>query len=122
MCCICMYSKYSGCTAAVAYIQIEAIINVQITSSHIKEAESSIFLNRLFFFFPPHFQLQKAKANETDEADEEPTVVPAVQVFAPKSLVLVSRLDHTEVFKVHCSTLPIINYSSCMIKRISVYI
>lgn len=73
-------------------------------------------------FFPPHFQLQKAEANETDEADEEPTVVLAAQVFAPKSLVLVSRLDHNEVFKVHCSTLPIINHSSCIIKRISVYI
>ncbi|XP_056878101.1 myotubularin-related protein 5 isoform X2 [Takifugu flavidus] len=58
---------------------------------------------------------QKAEANETDEADEEPTVVLAAQVFAPKSLVLVSRLDHNEVFKnclsliytVHIDGLPV---------------
>lgn len=53
-----------------------------------------------------HFQLQKAKTSEADEADEEPTVVQSAQVFAPKSLVLVSRLDHTDVFKVQCSTFP----------------
>ncbi|XP_071393081.1 myotubularin-related protein 5 [Centroberyx affinis] len=44
-------------------------------------------------------QLQKAEASEADEADEEPAVVQPAQVFAPKSLVLVSRLDHTEVFR-----------------------
>ncbi|XP_044042946.1 myotubularin-related protein 5 isoform X4 [Siniperca chuatsi] len=41
-------------------------------------------------------QLQKAEASEVDE---EPAVVQSAQVFAPKSLVLVSRLDYTEVFR-----------------------
>ncbi|XP_077957223.1 myotubularin-related protein 5 isoform X6 [Gasterosteus aculeatus] len=44
-------------------------------------------------------QLKKAEAGEVDEADDELTVVQPAQVFAPKSLVLVSRLDHTEVFR-----------------------
>ncbi|KAM4615103.1 myotubularin-related protein 5 isoform 2-T2 [Polymixia lowei] len=43
-------------------------------------------------------QLQKAEPSEVDE-DEEPGGVQPAQVFAPKSLVLVSRLDHTEVFR-----------------------
>ncbi|XP_069012536.1 myotubularin-related protein 5 isoform X2 [Embiotoca jacksoni] len=46
-----------------------------------------------------NLQLQKAKASEADEADEQPAVVQQAKVFAPKSLVLVSRLDHTEVFR-----------------------
>ncbi|XP_041636303.1 myotubularin-related protein 5 isoform X3 [Cheilinus undulatus] len=44
-------------------------------------------------------QLQKAEASEADEADEEPAVVQSAQVFSPKSLVLVSRLDYPEVFR-----------------------
>nr|XP_046153163.1 myotubularin-related protein 5-like isoform X1 [Oncorhynchus gorbuscha] len=43
-------------------------------------------------------QLPKAEASEVDE-DEVPGLVQPAQVFAPKSLVLVSRLDHTEVFR-----------------------
>uniref|UniRef100_A0A674EYF3 SET binding factor 1 n=1 Tax=Salmo trutta TaxID=8032 RepID=A0A674EYF3_SALTR len=43
-------------------------------------------------------QVQKAEASEVDE-DEVPGLVQPTQVFAPKSLVLVSRLDHTEVFR-----------------------
>ena len=43
--------------------------------------------------------MQKAEASEADE-DEVPGVLQPAQVFAPKSLVLVSRLDHTEVFRV----------------------
>uniref|UniRef100_A0A3P8WHS9 SET binding factor 1 n=1 Tax=Cynoglossus semilaevis TaxID=244447 RepID=A0A3P8WHS9_CYNSE len=35
----------------------------------------------------------------SDEADEEPSVVQTAKVFAPKSLVLVSKLDYTEVFR-----------------------
>ncbi|XP_033470638.1 myotubularin-related protein 5 isoform X7 [Epinephelus lanceolatus] len=42
---------------------------------------------------------QKTEASEADEVDEELTVVQPAQVFAPKSLVLVSRLDYTEVFR-----------------------
>ncbi|XP_049423300.1 myotubularin-related protein 5 isoform X5 [Epinephelus fuscoguttatus] len=44
-------------------------------------------------------QLQKTEASEADEVDEELAVVQPAQVFAPKSLVLVSRLDYTEVFR-----------------------
>ncbi|XP_057710324.1 myotubularin-related protein 5 isoform X2 [Corythoichthys intestinalis] len=44
-------------------------------------------------------QLQKARAGEVDEVDEEPTIIRPAQVFAPKSLVLVSRLDYTDVFR-----------------------
>ncbi|XP_034721249.1 myotubularin-related protein 5 [Etheostoma cragini] len=44
-------------------------------------------------------QLQKAKASEADEVDEGLAVVQSAQVFAPKSLVLVSRLDYTEAFR-----------------------
>uniref|UniRef100_A0A7N8XP29 SET binding factor 1 n=1 Tax=Mastacembelus armatus TaxID=205130 RepID=A0A7N8XP29_9TELE len=41
---------------------------------------------------------QKAEASEVDEVDEELTIQPP-QVFAPKSLVLVSQVDYTEVFR-----------------------
>ncbi|XP_055367536.1 myotubularin-related protein 5 isoform X2 [Betta splendens] len=44
-------------------------------------------------------QLQKVGTSEADEADEEPAVVQPAKVFAPKSLVLVSRLDYTEVYR-----------------------
>ncbi|XP_061816685.1 myotubularin-related protein 5 isoform X2 [Nerophis lumbriciformis] len=44
-------------------------------------------------------QLQKAQAGEVDEVDEEPNIIQPSQVFAPKSLVLVSRLDYTDVFR-----------------------
>ncbi|XP_005935410.1 myotubularin-related protein 5 isoform X5 [Haplochromis burtoni] len=44
-------------------------------------------------------QLQKAEASEADEADEVLSVVQPAKIFAPKSLVLVSQLDHTEVFR-----------------------
>ncbi|KAM7366847.1 hypothetical protein PAMP_014790 [Pampus punctatissimus] len=44
-------------------------------------------------------QLQKAEAIEADEVDDELAVVQPAQVFAPKSLVVVSRLDYTEVYR-----------------------
>ncbi|XP_019721582.1 myotubularin-related protein 5 [Hippocampus comes] len=44
-------------------------------------------------------QLQKARTSDVDEVDEDPTVIQPAQVFAPKSLVLVSRLDYTDVFR-----------------------
>uniref|UniRef100_A0A3Q1H1M2 SET binding factor 1 n=1 Tax=Acanthochromis polyacanthus TaxID=80966 RepID=A0A3Q1H1M2_9TELE len=44
-------------------------------------------------------QLQKAETSEADEADEELAVIQPTKVFGPKSLVLVSRLDYTEVFR-----------------------
>uniref|UniRef100_A0A8D0A027 SET binding factor 1 n=1 Tax=Sander lucioperca TaxID=283035 RepID=A0A8D0A027_SANLU len=53
--------------------------------------------------------------SEADEVDEGLAVVQSAQVFAPKSLVLVSRLDYTEVFRnclgliytVHVDGLPV---------------
>ncbi|XP_047246390.1 myotubularin-related protein 5 isoform X4 [Girardinichthys multiradiatus] len=44
-------------------------------------------------------QLKKTETGDADEADEEPTVVQTPKVFAPKSLVVVSRLDYTEAFR-----------------------
>ncbi|XP_034082853.1 myotubularin-related protein 5-like isoform X1 [Gymnodraco acuticeps] len=44
-------------------------------------------------------QLQKSETSEADEVEDDLSVVRAAQVFAPKSLVLVSRLDYTEVFR-----------------------
>ncbi|XP_015252168.1 PREDICTED: myotubularin-related protein 5 [Cyprinodon variegatus] len=44
-------------------------------------------------------QLKKTDAGDADEADEEPAVVQPAKVFAPKSLVVVSRLDYTEAFR-----------------------
>uniref|UniRef100_A0A8C4IKN9 SET binding factor 1 n=1 Tax=Dicentrarchus labrax TaxID=13489 RepID=A0A8C4IKN9_DICLA len=53
--------------------------------------------------------------SQVDEVDEVPAVVQSAQVFAPKSLVLVSHLDYTEVFRnclgliytVHVDSLPV---------------
>uniref|UniRef100_A0A671RRT0 Myotubularin-related protein 5-like n=1 Tax=Sinocyclocheilus anshuiensis TaxID=1608454 RepID=A0A671RRT0_9TELE len=42
--------------------------------------------------------LQKGEPSEADE-DDSPDVLQPAQLYAPKSLVLVSRLDHTEVFR-----------------------
>uniref|UniRef100_A0A3B4V1C2 SET binding factor 1 n=1 Tax=Seriola dumerili TaxID=41447 RepID=A0A3B4V1C2_SERDU len=44
-------------------------------------------------------QTSAAEASEVDEVDEELALVQPAKVFAPKSLVLVSRLDYTEVFR-----------------------
>ncbi|KAM9468002.1 myotubularin-related protein 5 isoform 2-T2 [Clarias gariepinus] len=43
-------------------------------------------------------QLQNEEPSEADE-DESPDLLQPAQLYAPKSLVLVSRLDHTEVFR-----------------------
>ncbi|XP_034168951.2 myotubularin-related protein 5 isoform X1 [Pangasianodon hypophthalmus] len=43
-------------------------------------------------------QLQKEEPSEADE-DESPDLIQPAQLYAPKSLVVVSRLDHTEVFR-----------------------
>ncbi|XP_051974415.1 myotubularin-related protein 5-like isoform X2 [Xyrauchen texanus] len=43
-------------------------------------------------------QLQKGEPSEADE-DDSPDVLQPAQLYAPKSLVLVSSLDHTEVFR-----------------------
>ncbi|KAA0720622.1 Myotubularin-related protein 5 SET-binding factor 1 [Triplophysa tibetana] len=41
---------------------------------------------------------QKGESSEADE-DDGPDVLQPAQLYAPRSLVLVSRLDHTEVFR-----------------------
>uniref|UniRef100_A0A8C4NZ62 SET binding factor 1 n=1 Tax=Dicentrarchus labrax TaxID=13489 RepID=A0A8C4NZ62_DICLA len=60
--------------------------------------------------------LDNSQVRQTvDEVDEVPAVVQSAQVFAPKSLVLVSHLDYTEVFRnclgliytVHVDSLPV---------------
>ncbi|XP_043092283.1 myotubularin-related protein 5 isoform X1 [Puntigrus tetrazona] len=43
-------------------------------------------------------QLQKGEPSEADE-DDSPDMLQPAQLYAPRSLVLVSRLDHTEVFR-----------------------
>uniref|UniRef100_A0A673JZ32 Myotubularin-related protein 5-like n=1 Tax=Sinocyclocheilus rhinocerous TaxID=307959 RepID=A0A673JZ32_9TELE len=43
-------------------------------------------------------QVCKGEPSEADE-DDSPDVLQPAQLYAPKSLVLVSRLDHTEVFR-----------------------
>uniref|UniRef100_A0A669BHM0 SET binding factor 1 n=1 Tax=Oreochromis niloticus TaxID=8128 RepID=A0A669BHM0_ORENI len=43
--------------------------------------------------------LDNPQASEADEADEVLSVVQPAKIFAPKSLVLVSQLDYTEVFR-----------------------
>ncbi|XP_047430700.1 myotubularin-related protein 5 isoform X3 [Mugil cephalus] len=52
-----------------------------------------------FTFWEGLDNLQKAEASEVDDADEDLAVVQSAKFFAPKSLVLVSRLDHTEVYR-----------------------
>uniref|UniRef100_A0A8D3CEI9 SET binding factor 1 n=1 Tax=Scophthalmus maximus TaxID=52904 RepID=A0A8D3CEI9_SCOMX len=47
----------------------------------------------------PQVRQTSTEASEADEADDELSVVQSAKVFAPKSLVLVSRLDYTEVFR-----------------------
>ena len=47
------------------------------------------------------FQGSKAvEADGEDEVDEEDGLIQPAQVFAPKSLILVSRLDYPEIFRV----------------------
>lgn len=41
----------------------------------------------------------EADGDEDEEAEEDGLIQPA-QVFAPKSLILVSRLDYPEIFRV----------------------
>ncbi|XP_077399746.1 myotubularin-related protein 5 isoform X2 [Vanacampus margaritifer] len=52
-----------------------------------------------FTFWEGQDNPHSLKARRPDEVDEEPTIIQPSQVFAPKSLVLVSRLDYTDVFR-----------------------
>ncbi|XP_046897226.1 LOW QUALITY PROTEIN: myotubularin-related protein 13 [Hypomesus transpacificus] len=53
-------------------------------------------------FYEAEVNLQGSKAVEADgedEVDEEDGLIQPAQVFAPKSLILVSRLDYPEIFR-----------------------
>lgn len=54
-------------------------------------------------------QLQKPEASEVDEVDEDLAVIQPAKVYGPKSLVLVSRLDYTEVFRVRYAVVSILH-------------
>lgn len=56
-----------------------------------------------FFFF---------KGTKETEGEEESGLIAPAEVFAPKSLVLVSRLDYPEIFRVKNLPLPFIMYVS----------
>lgn len=51
-------------------------------------------------FSPFSFQGTKTLQGEGDEDEEEDGLIQPAQVFAPKSLILVSRLDFPEIFRV----------------------
>lgn len=55
----------------------------------------------VFFPLPLMFQGSKAIEADGDEDEEaEDGLIQPAQVFAPKSLILVSRLDYPEIFRV----------------------
>lgn len=54
----------------------------------------------LYVFILIFIQGSKAIEADGDEDEEEDGLVQPAQVFAPKSLILVSRLDYPEIFRV----------------------
>ncbi|KAJ7986078.1 hypothetical protein DPEC_G00347070 [Dallia pectoralis] len=50
-------------------------------------------------FYEAEVNLQGTKNIEADEDEEEDCLIQPAQVFAPKSLILVSRLDYPEIFR-----------------------
>uniref|UniRef100_A0A3P8YK29 SET binding factor 2 n=1 Tax=Esox lucius TaxID=8010 RepID=A0A3P8YK29_ESOLU len=50
-------------------------------------------------FYEAEVNLQGTKNIEVDEDEEEDGLIQPAQVFAPKSLILVSRLDYPEIFR-----------------------
>uniref|UniRef100_A0A8C7JIS6 SET binding factor 2 n=1 Tax=Oncorhynchus kisutch TaxID=8019 RepID=A0A8C7JIS6_ONCKI len=50
-------------------------------------------------FYEAEVNLQGTKTTEADEDEEEDGLIQPAQVFAPKSLILVSRLDYPEIFR-----------------------
>ncbi|XP_066439636.1 myotubularin-related protein 13 isoform X4 [Eleutherodactylus coqui] len=50
-------------------------------------------------FYEAEINLQGAKRDHSDGDDEDSGLIQPAQVFAPKSLVLVSRLDYPEIFR-----------------------
>ncbi|XP_073671818.1 myotubularin-related protein 5 isoform X2 [Paramisgurnus dabryanus] len=65
----------------------ESVENPQVSAGHLEIKKANVTLG-----------LQKGEPSEADE-DDSPDVLQPAQLYAPKSLVLVSRLDHTEVFR-----------------------
>lgn len=58
-----------------------------------------LFDRNNFFFMLQGSKSIEADGDEDEEAEEDGLIQPA-QVFAPKSLILVSRLDYPEIFRV----------------------
>ncbi|XP_071257712.1 myotubularin-related protein 13-like isoform X4 [Salvelinus alpinus] len=50
-------------------------------------------------FYEAEVNLQGTKTTDADEDEEEDGLIQPSQVFAPKSLILVSRLDYPEIFR-----------------------
>ncbi|XP_070985374.1 myotubularin-related protein 13-like isoform X3 [Oncorhynchus clarkii lewisi] len=50
-------------------------------------------------FYEAEVNLQGTKTTDADEDEEEDGLIQPAQVFAPKSLILVSRLDYPEIFR-----------------------
>lgn len=63
------------------------------------------------FFLLINWSVSVFKGKEI-EGEEESGLIPPAEVFAPKSLVLVSRLDYPEIFRVKNLQLPFIVYVS----------
>lgn len=58
------------------------------------------FRTSLTDFSPIFIQGTKTLQGDEDEDEEEDGLIQPAQVFAPKSLILVSRLDFPEIFRV----------------------
>lgn len=64
------------------------------------------------FFLLINWSVSVFKGTKEIEGEEESGLIPPAEVFAPKSLVLVSRLDYPEIFRVKNLQLPFIIYVS----------
>lgn len=73
-------------------------INVEIWAALHDTVFTSIHTN--LFLILIFIQGSKAIEADGDEDEEEDGLVQPAQVFAPKSLILVSRLDYPEIFRV----------------------
>lgn len=64
------------------------------------------------FFLLIDWSVSVFKGTKEIEGEEESGLIPPAEVFAPKSLVLVSRLDYPEIFRVRNLQMPFIMYVS----------
>lgn len=60
------------------------------------------------FFLLINWSVSVFKGTKDIEGEEESGLIPPAEVFAPKSLVLVSRLDYPEIFRVKHLQLPFV--------------